>query len=195
MSHTHTFVQDDLAITSNHVNATRTFSPPIFGRWHGSSRLDIDARMPSDVEIISPMVEQLMQAIEASGCVIGREFAVELALREALNNAVLHGNRLDPAKFVELHCRCDLRKGIWLVIKDEGTGFDPTTVPNPMRPDGLKAEHGRGIYLMKSTMDDVSFERGGTEVHMWKRSGWSSSRELLGDKTCAEKENVTDLRR
>jgi len=175
MPHTHTFVQEDLALTSNRVNATRTLSPPIFGRWHGPSLLDIDARMLSDVETISPMVEQLMQAIESSGCVIGREFAVELALREALNNAVLHGNRLDPAKFVELHCRCDLRKGLWLVIRDQGAGFDPTAVPNPVRPAGLNAEHGRGIYLMKSLMDDVSFERGGTEVHMWKRSSSPSS--------------------
>ncbi len=124
--------------------------------------------MPSEIGFISPMVEQLMRLIEAWRCVVGDEFAVELAIREALNNAVVHGNAMDPNKLVEVRCRCERRKGVWLTVKDQGDGFDPTAVPNPLDPERLRAEHGRGIHLMKLSMDEVSFERGGSEVHMRK---------------------------
>ncbi len=94
---------------------------------------------------------------------------MELALREALNNAVLHGNRLDPGKLVHVYCRCELGKGVSVVVKDQGNGFDPHAVPDPLAAENLAAENGRGILLMKSQMDEVSFEREGTEVHMRKR--------------------------
>lgn len=59
--------------------------------------------MPSEVKAISPLVDLLISLIEESHCIAGEELAVELALREALGNAVVHGNRLDPAKLVEIH--------------------------------------------------------------------------------------------
>ena len=128
--------------------------------------LELEVSMPSEIEAISPTVEQLMRLLEAWRCIVGNEFAVELALREALNNAVVHGNAMDPNKLVEVRCRCERGNGLWLTVKDQGKGFDPTAVPNPMAQERLLAEHGRGIHLMKRMMDEVSFERGGTEVHM-----------------------------
>jgi serine/threonine-protein kinase RsbW len=133
-----------------------------------SSCLEIEARMPSEVKAISPLVDRLIRLIEESRCISGKEFSVELALREALNNAVLHGNRLDPGKLVYVYCRCELGKGVSVVVKDQGKGFDPCAIPDPLAAENLMVENGRGILLMRSQMDEVSFERGGTEIHMRK---------------------------
>jgi len=142
------------------------------------SLLELEAWMPSETGAISPTVEQLMRLIEPWRCIVGDEFAVELALREALNNAVIHGNGMDPNKLVEIRCRCERGKGVWLIVRDQGRGFDPSTVPNPLTPQGLVAEHGRGIHLIKLLMDEVSFKRGGSEVHMWKGPMRKSRRKL-----------------
>jgi serine/threonine-protein kinase RsbW len=125
--------------------------------------------MPSEVNAISPLLDHLMHLIEESRCVAGEEPSVELALREALNNAVLHGNRLEAGKLVHVHCRCELGKELSVVIKDQGGGFDPSATPDPSDVENLLAEHGRGILLMRSQMDEVSFGCGGREVHMRKR--------------------------
>ena len=132
------------------------------------SCLEIEALMPSDVKAISPLLDRVIRLIEESRCVAGEEMAVELALREALNNAVVHGNRLDPGKLVQVYCRCELGKELSLIVRDQGIGFDPNGIGDPLALENLQAEHGRGILLMRSQMDAVSFERGGTEVHMRK---------------------------
>jgi serine/threonine-protein kinase RsbW len=140
-----------------------------FAERHASgSLLEIDAWIPSETKAISPLVDRLIRLIEGSRCVPGKEPAVELALREALNNAVVHGNRMDAHKFVQVRCRCGLGKGLSIIVRDQGQGFDPNAIPDSLAVKNLEAEHGRGIYRMKVSMDTVSFERGGTEVHMWK---------------------------
>jgi hypothetical protein len=73
------------------------------------SSLAIDAWMPSEVQAIWPLVGWLMRHIEGSRCVAGHEPAVELALHEALSNAVVHGNRMDKAKAVHIRCLSSLR--------------------------------------------------------------------------------------
>jgi serine/threonine-protein kinase RsbW len=130
--------------------------------------LEIDAWMPSEISAISPLVERLMRLIEGSHCVTGEEHAVQLALREALNNAIIHGNRLDARKLVHVRVHCRVGKGISLIVSDQGQGFDARTIPDPLAVENLEAEHGRGIHIMKSAMDEVSFQQGGAEVHMYK---------------------------
>jgi serine/threonine-protein kinase RsbW len=140
------------------------------GKHSRSSILEIDSWMPSEVQAISPWVDRLMRLIEASQCVPGEEPDVELALREALGNAVVHGNQEHPETKVHIRCRCGPGNEISIVVTDQGKGFDfAKTVGNGLTPDP-GAEHGRGILLMKASMDDVQFERGGSEVHMRKRS-------------------------
>jgi serine/threonine-protein kinase RsbW len=140
-----------------------------FDRTSGGSLLEVDAWIPSDVKAISPLVDRLMRLIEGSHCIIGEEHAVELALREALSNAVVHGNRLDAHKLVHVRCRCKVGKGISLIVSDQGQGFDAQNAPDSVAAENLEAEHGRGIRLMKFVMDEVSFQQRGTEVHMCKR--------------------------
>jgi serine/threonine-protein kinase RsbW len=126
--------------------------------------------MPSKIQAISPLVDRLMKLIEGSQCVPGEEFDVELALREALENAVIHGNQEDPDTKVHVCCRCQPGKEISIVVTDQGKGFDfEKTVRNGITTDP-DSEHGRGIQLMKAYMDDVHFEQDGSEVHMRKRS-------------------------
>ncbi len=149
------------------ANGPSDLRPQFAGR-HAGSFFQIEARMPSEIKAITPLVDRLMRLIEGSHCVCGEERCVELALAEALNNAVVHGNRMDRQKLVQILCRCELGKGICVVVKDQGQGFDPNAVPDPTVGENIGADHGRGIWMMKSVMDEVSFERGGTEVRMRK---------------------------
>jgi serine/threonine-protein kinase RsbW len=122
----------------------------------------------SEIGQISPLVDWLMSLIAASRCIFGEEQFVELALREALSNAIVHGNRLDARKLVHVRCCCECGKGVFIVVRDQGQGFDPGKVPDPLALENLRSEHGRGIHLMKLAMDEISFEREGTEVHLGK---------------------------
>ena len=141
--------------------------PAVAGPGAGSL-LEIDAWIPSEISAISPLVERLMRLIEGSHCITGEEPAVELALREALNNAVVHGNGLDARKLVHVRCRCKVGEGISLIVSDQGQGFDPRAIPDPLTVENLEADHGRGIHIMKLLMDEVSFEQRGIDVHMFK---------------------------
>ena len=158
------------------MNGMRSLSPATdsqsrFSRKRSrTSVLEIDSWMPSKIQAISPLVDRLMRLIEGSQCVPGEEFDVELALREALENAVIHGNQEDPDTKVHVCCRCQPGKEISIVVTDQGKGFDfQKTVRNGITTDP-DSEHGRGIQLMNAYMDDVHFEQGGSEVHMRKRS-------------------------
>src|SRR5712691_12102008 len=131
------------------VNEQSALRPAFAGVHASRSLLEIEAWMPSEIKAISPLVNRLMRLIEGSRCVIGEEPAVELALWEALSNAVVHGNRMDGYKLVQVRCRCDLGNGVSLVVNDQGQGFDPNAVPNPLSAENLSADHGRGIWLMK----------------------------------------------
>jgi serine/threonine-protein kinase RsbW len=146
-------------------------SPSRFsGKRSRSSILEIDSWVPSKIQAISPLVDRLMLLIEGSQCVPGEEFEIELALREALENAVVHGNREDPETKVHVRCRCQPGEEISIVVTDQGKGFDFAKIVNNGLTPNPTAEHGHGILLMKASMDEVHFERGGSEVHMRKRA-------------------------
>ena len=143
--------------------------PKFLGKHSRSSILEIDSWMPSKIQAISPLVDRLMWLIERAKCVPGAEFDVELAIREALGNAVVHGNHENPDKKVHIWCRCESANEVSIVVTDEGKGFDLLkTLGNGLTP-GTADAHGHGIQLMKAYMDDVRFERGGSEIHMRKR--------------------------
>ena len=135
----------------------------------GGSLLEVDAWIPSEINAISPLVDRLMGFIEESYSITGEEYVVELALREALSNAVVHGNRQNARKLVHVRCRCRVGNGISLIISDQGQGFDADAIPDLVYVESLEADHGRGIQLMKLLMDEVSFQQRGTEVHMCKK--------------------------
>jgi len=87
--------------------------------------VDLSISIQSDVKAISPLVDKLMMIIRGCSCVPEQEEDVEIALREALANAVLHGNRQNASKRVYTRCRIRLGE-LLIIVKDEGTGFDST---------------------------------------------------------------------
>jgi serine/threonine-protein kinase RsbW len=98
------------------------------------------------------------------------EHWIGMALREGVANAVKHGNRLDPGKrvLVKLDGAAD---ELTIVIGDEGTGFDPERISDPLAPENQMKTSGRGIFYIRTFMDDVAFSRGeggGTVLTMRK---------------------------
>jgi len=102
-------------------------------------------------------------------CAEGKHFEIETALREALANAIVHGAGNDASKLIELCVACDVERGMLIVVRDPGPGFNPANIPDPAFGHNVFSEHGRGIFLINQLMDEVKFERGGTEIHMRKR--------------------------
>src|SRR5262245_62245611 len=83
----------------------------------------VDMTLPADVNAISPVVGQVMNIVTQMGCAGGREFEIELALREALANAIEHGSGNDPSKQVECCVACVQERGMIIVVRDPGAGF------------------------------------------------------------------------
>jgi serine/threonine-protein kinase RsbW len=129
----------------------------------------LDVELPGRFEAISPVVQQVLDVVATMGCGAGREFEIETALREALANAIRHGCAGDPARKVQVCVACDEERGMLIVVRDPGPGFDPAGIESPLRGERLFSERGRGIYLINQLMDEVSFHRGGTEIRMRKR--------------------------
>ncbi len=152
------------------LNGAPDAQSPFSRKRSHSSILEIDFWMPSEVRAISPLVDRLMRLIKRSQCVPGEEFGIELALREALDNAVVHGNQENPETRVHIRFRCHPGNEISIVVTDQGKGFNFEKFVGNGSTSNPASEHGRGIQLMKAYMDDVHFERGGSEVHMRKRS-------------------------
>lgn len=130
-----------------------------------------DMTIPADTRAISGVVDGVMQIAREMKCAEGNEYQVELALREALANAIVHGCNNDPSKKVECCVACTESSDIMIVVRDPGEGFVPTGVPNPLAGENLHSTHGRGIYLINQLMDEVSFERNGAEIRMRKAAG------------------------
>ena len=139
--------------------------------------LELERSLPSKVAAISPFVDKLMRLIRKCGHAPEGENDVEIALREALANAIIHGNHENPGKHVHVRCRCEPSE-ISLAIKDEGPGFDVDRISDPTAPENTKSAHGRGIYLMKALMDEVRFEEGGVVVHMRKSTGKAGANDV-----------------
>jgi serine/threonine-protein kinase RsbW len=95
-------------------------------------------------------------------------FSVRLALEEALVNAVKHGHRNDPHKTVRVRFQADAAQFL-VEVQDEGPGFDPDGVPDPLSPENLERPGGRGVFLMRHYMTWVSFNDRGNCVTMCKR--------------------------
>jgi Anti-sigma regulatory factor (Ser/Thr protein kinase) len=128
--------------------------------------LKLQRTLEGRIEAIPPFVEDIMKIVEAMDCAAGKERVVEMALLEALANAVMHGCEKDPTKKVECCVACDESRGMLIVIRDPGKGFDPASIPSPIVGQNLFSTHGRGIFLINQLVDEVRYEKGGTEIHM-----------------------------
>ncbi|MFZ1142850.1 MAG: ATP-binding protein [Candidatus Sulfotelmatobacter sp.] len=131
--------------------------------------LRVRVTLAADRKSVDPVVAQVMESVRDMKCIDGKEDAIELALQEALANAVIHGAKEDPSKIVECVVACDEQRGILIIVRDPGLGFDPQTIPTCTVGENLYSNHGRGIFLINQLMDEVKFHKNGTEIHMVKR--------------------------
>jgi len=104
-------------------------------------------------------------------------FTIELALQEALANAIVHGNHEDPHKRVYVKCRCTTAGEVSITVQDEGHGFERDAAQDPTSPDNGPRIHLVG-NLIRALMDEVEFEEGGSAVRMCKRGSTSSAASL-----------------
>ncbi len=88
-----------------------------------------------------------------------------IAITEAVNNAITHGNQLDPLKKVCLNVQGDTNE-VAFTVEDEGKGFNLNDVPDPTLPENITSLRGRGIFLMQNLADDVSFENNGSKIKL-----------------------------
>ena len=126
-------------------------------------------RLKSTTRGIDRTVRDIIRGARDCDCLPSDVPGIEIALREALANAVLHGNQNIEDKRVLVRAYCDPGQGFLIVVRDEGPGFDPDRVPDPRRQDRRELSHGRGIFLMRELMDHVEHRKGGREVILVKR--------------------------
>jgi serine/threonine-protein kinase RsbW len=131
--------------------------------------LKLKVTLAADKSAIDPVVQGIMDVVRDTHCANGKEDAIELALSEALANAVVHGAKGDPKKVVECDVACDEARGMLIVVRDPGPGFDPSAIPSPVVGQNIYSNHGRGIFLINQLMDEVQFKNNGKEIHMIKR--------------------------
>ena len=126
--------------------------------------------LPSHIEAVADAAAAAAGFVQSCG--IGEEaaFGVDMAVREAVTNAIVHGNKESETKSVELTFSCTSQM-LEIEVKDQGEGFDPAKVPDPTEPANILKTSGRGIFLMRTFMDEVDWfprPEGGTTVRMKK---------------------------
>ena len=127
--------------------------------------------IPSEIRLIDLVHAASEKVAELAGFDADDALNVGLAVREAVINAMLHGNKRDPGLKVNVTLTWD-GKGLQACVTDEGNGFDPRSTPNPTAPDNLLNDSGRGLLLMDAFVDTLKIKsrpQGGTEVTMTKQ--------------------------
>jgi serine/threonine-protein kinase RsbW len=130
-----------------------------------------ELKFPSRVATVAEAAAAVSQFLNRLG--IGEEiaFGVDMAVREAVTNAVIHGNKLDEAKVVEVKLS-NTPERFEISVHDQGSGFNPNDVPDPTKDENLLKTSGRGIFFMRNFMDEVDWSAGptgGTTVRMVKK--------------------------
>jgi GAF domain-containing protein len=127
--------------------------------------------IPAEPRAIPTVTDGVMQMLVDKKWPEERVMEVELALQEALANAIRHGCNGDAARMVQCVVNCDTGGEMLIVVRDPGSGFDATRVADPLAGDNVLKSSGRGIFLINQLMDEVAFEDGGRELRMRKRAG------------------------
>jgi len=134
------------------------------------SECEFNMTIPADPRAIPKVTDGVMQVLVEKKWSDDRIMQVELALQEALANAIRHGCKGDPTRQVQCVVNFDTDGEILIVVRDPGAGFDASTVPDPLAGDNVLKSSGRGIFLINQLMDEVAFKDGGRELQMRKRN-------------------------
>jgi len=115
-----------------------------------------------NVSVVESFIENVGEKIRIEETIYGN---VLVSVTEAVNNAIVHGNKEDKNKKVKLGLKQN-KKSVRFIVEDEGMGFDHNTLPDPTNPNNLEKVKGRGIFLIKSLSDKTTFKQGGRIVEM-----------------------------
>lgn len=127
--------------------------------------------LPSRIETVAQAAAVVAEFIQRAGLGDDAAFGIDMAVREAVTNAVVHGNKEDLEKAVDLILKSS-PEAVEIIVHDQGAGFNPKEVPDPTKEENLLKTSGRGIFFMRSFMDEVDWlirPEGGTTVRMLKR--------------------------
>jgi serine/threonine-protein kinase RsbW len=130
-----------------------------------------ELRFPSRIEAVEEAARAVAEFLSRAGVSEDVAFGIDMAVREAVTNAVLHGNKQDETKFTDLSLKL-LPGAFEITVHDQGTGFNSSNIPDPTEADNLLKSSGRGIFFMRNLMDEVEWSmdpEGGTTVRMLKR--------------------------
>jgi len=130
-----------------------------------------ELRFPSRVEAVDQAAASVSEFLSRAGVGEDALFGIDMAVREAVTNAVSHGNRLDETKFIEVGLRSS-PGSFEITVHDQGPGFNPSVIPDPTLEENILKTSGRGIFFMRNFMDEVEWSsdpRGGTTVRMTKK--------------------------
>ncbi|MFN2454684.1 MAG: ATP-binding protein [Pyrinomonadaceae bacterium] len=130
-----------------------------------------EIRLPSRIEAIDDAANAAAEVARRAGFDEEALFGIDMAVREAVTNAVLHGNEQDETKHVDIRFT-NSRQHLEIKVRDRGKGFDPDDVPDPTAPLNILKTSGRGLLFMRAYMDEIEYarhEQGGTVVRMLKR--------------------------
>ena len=130
-----------------------------------------ELRLPSRIEAVSEAAAAVSEFLNRLGIDEGVAFGVDMAVREAVTNAVLHGNKLNEAKVIDLKLR-NSPEAFEIIVHDQGQGFNPKDIPDPTKEENILKTSGRGIFFMRNFMDTVEWladPKGGTTVRMMKK--------------------------
>jgi len=141
-------------------------SPWPFDRHQYSIRLR--SRIPSNKPALNLAVEQALKVADQCCDKDDLRTDLEIALREALANAMIHGNSYGQGKRIFVRCYASPSSGILIIVRDQGKGFDPAEIPDPRDAERKHLQHGRGLFLMRELMDHVEYRKGGSEVVIYK---------------------------
>ncbi len=133
------------------------------------SGVTLELRIPSNPDLTAEVDRRIEDLTVRTGYDQGMRGDIMIAVNEAVKNAILHGNRCDESKTVLITCSCSADM-FRIHICDCGGGFDPDALPDPLNPDNLLKENGRGILMIKALMDEVEFKitETGTSVTLVK---------------------------
>jgi serine/threonine-protein kinase RsbW len=124
--------------------------------------------LPSERGASRGIMEELLEQLGLHGWSPSDTFAIHLAAEEAIVNAIIHGNKLDPAKQVHVDCMVSPEL-VRIEVADQGTGFDPASVPDCTLEERLEVPTGRGVMLMRTFMTRLEYNATGNSVLMEKR--------------------------
>jgi serine/threonine-protein kinase RsbW len=127
--------------------------------------------LPSRIDTVATAAALVAEFLSRSGITEDAAFGIDMAVREAVTNAVVHGNRKDENKTVDVTLKSS-PDAVEISVHDQGAGFNPEDVPDPTAEENILKASGRGIFFMRSFMDEVNWlirPGGGTTVRMLKR--------------------------